>query len=112
MLAENLAQQIKEQEAAAKAIIADAKARAAEIVAIAQTEAERSIKNTRQRCHRQLRESTADAEKEAGERAAVILRDGESDAKALYEREKSSAEGVAAWLVREVISTYGSCRDD
>lgn len=96
----------------AKGIITDAKAKAAEIVANAQTEAERSMKTARQMCHRQLRESVSEAEKEAEAKAAAILQKGQSDAKAFYEQKKSSAEDVADWLVGEVISTYGSFRND
>lgn len=108
LLAENLAKEIREQEDMAKSIITGAKARAAEIAANAQNEAERSMKNIRQQCHRELRESIANAEKEAEVKAAEILQKGQSDAKLFYEQKKDSAENVANWLVREVISTYGS----
>lgn len=111
MLAENLAQEIREQEALAKGIIADAKAEAAKVVASAQTEAEQSIKNTRQQCHRQWRESVANAEKEAEAKALDILQKGQTDAELFYEQKKKSVEEVANWLVREVMATYGSCRD-
>lgn len=111
MLAENLAQEIREQEALAKSIIADAKAEAAKVVASAQTEAEQSIKNTRQQCHRQWRESVANAEKEAETKALDILQKGQTDAELFYEQKKKSVEEVANWLVREVMATYGSCRD-
>lgn len=111
MLAENLAQEIREQEALAKGIIADAKAEAAKVVASAQTEAEQSIKNTRQQCHRQWRESVANAEKEAETKALDILQKGQADAELFYEQKKKSVEEVANWLVREVMATYGSCRD-
>lgn len=112
ILTENLAQEIRNQEDMANSIIADAKAKAAEIAANAQNEAERSMKITRQLCHRQLRESIADVEKEAEVKAAEILQKGQSDAKEFYEQNKNLTGGVADWLVREVISTYGSCRDD
>jgi V/A-type H+-transporting ATPase subunit G/H len=111
LLAENLAQEIREQEALAKGIIADAKAEAAKVVASAQTEAEQSIKNTRQQCHRQWRESVANAEKEAETKALDILQKGQTDAELFYEQKKKSVEEVANWLVREVMATYGSCRD-
>ena len=110
-MAENLAQEIREQEALAKGIIADAKAEAAKVVASAQTEAEQSIKNTRQQCHRQWRESVANAEKEAETKALDILQKGQTDAELFYEQKKKSVEEVANWLVREVMATYGSCRD-
>lgn len=111
-MAENLAQEIRNQEEKAKAEITSAQIKASEIVANAQTETERSMKSVRQLCHRQLRESIANAEKEAEEKAVEILRKGQSDAKAFYEQEKGSVEGVADWLVREVIGTYGSRRND
>ena len=64
-MTENLAQEIREHESMAKAVIADAKAEAAKMIASAQAEAEQSIKDTRQQCHRQWRESVTNAEKEA-----------------------------------------------
>lgn len=110
-MAENLAQRIREEEEAAQKTVVDANAKAAEVIANAQAEAERSLKNARQQCHRQLRESTANADVEAEKRAAEILRRGELDAKAFYEQKKGQAEGVADWLVEEVIRTYGSGQD-
>lgn len=110
-MAENLAQTIREEEAKAQGIIAEAKAKAAEIVASAQTEAEQSAKTTRQQCHRQLREAVANTEKEAEVKAAEILEKGQADAKSFYEAQKGAAEEVASWLVREVVGTYGSCRN-
>lgn len=112
MLAENIAQEIREQEAMAKNTIVDAEAKAAGIIAEAQADSERSMKSVRQLCHRQLRESVSTAEQEAEAKAAEIMQKGQSDAKLFYEQNKSSAEGVADWLVREVIDTYGICRDD
>ena len=73
LLTENLAQEIREHESMAKAVIADAKAEAAKMIASAQAEAEQSIKYTRQQCHRQWRESVTKAEKEAEVKAAEIL---------------------------------------
>lgn len=110
-MAENLAQEIREQEALAKGIVTDAKAEAAKIVAAAQAEAEQSVKSTKQQCHRQWRESVANAEKEAEAKAEGILELGRSKSKSFYENKKKSAEEVADWLVREVTATYGSCRN-
>lgn len=109
MLAENLAQDIREQEALAKSIIADAKEEAAKITAAAQVDAEQSIKSTKQQCHRQWRESLANAEIEADAKAKDILQNGQNAAKLFYENKKKSAEEVANWLVKEVTATYGSC---
>lgn len=111
-MAENLAQEVRNQEEKAQAEITEAQVKAAEMVANAQTEAERSMKSVKQLCHRHLRESIANAEKEAEEKAAEILLKGQSDAKAFYEQGKGSVEGVADWLVREVIGIYGSRRND
>jgi len=111
LLAENLAQEIREQEALAKETIANAKVEAAKIVASAQAGAEQMIKNTRQQCHRQWRESVANAEKEAEAKACDILKTGQVDADLFYEQKKGSVIEVANWLVREVMATYGSCRD-
>jgi V/A-type H+-transporting ATPase subunit G/H len=109
LLTENLAQEIREQESLAKAIIAEAKAEAAKIIASSQADAEQSIKDTRQQCHRQWRESVANAEKEAELKAREILEKGQKDAKDYYENKKDSVAEVADWLVKEVMTTYGSC---
>ena len=108
-MTENLAQEIREQESLAKAVIVAAKAEAAKIVATAQAEAEQLIKDTKQQCHRQWRESVANAEKEAELKAREILEKGQKDAKDYYENKKDSAAEVADWLVKEVMTTYGSC---
>ena len=109
LLTENLAQEIREQESLAKALIAEAKAEAAKMIASAQAKAEQSIKDTRQQCHRQWRESVANAEKEAEVKAAEILKKGWEEAQACYEKKKAAAAEVADWLVKEVMTTYGSC---
>ena len=111
MLAENLAQEIREQEALAKRIIADAKAESAKILTAAQAEAEQSIKSTKQQCHRQWRESVANAEKEAEAKAQDILAKGHNEAELFYQRKRESVSEVANWLVGEVMATYGSCRN-
>lgn len=111
LLAENLAQEIREQENIAKGIIADAKSEASKMVAAAQVDAEQSMKSTKQQCHRQWRESVAAAEKEAEIRGRDILAKGEAESKAFYEGRKKTAEQVADWLVREVTAAYGSCRN-
>ena len=110
-MAENLAQEIRDQETLAKNIVANTKSEAAKMVASAQTDAEQSIKTTKQQCHRQWRESVANAEKEAEIKAKDILVNGENEAKSFYESKKNSVDEVANWLVREVTATYGSCRD-
>ena len=110
-MAENLAQAIREHEAMARKILADAKAEAARKIAAAQAEAEQAIKTAKQQCHRQWRELVANAEKEAEEKAAGILLKGEAEAKKFYESRQKSAEQVADWLVKEVMSAYGCCRD-
>ena len=48
MLAENLAQDIRDQEDLAKGIVTDAKSKASKMVADAQTQAEQSVKETKQ----------------------------------------------------------------
>ena len=96
-MADNLAQEIREQEAMAKSIVSDAKA-----------EAEQSVKSTKQQCHRQWRERVAEAEREAEAKALEITKKGEADAKAFYEGKKKETDEVADWLVREVMASYGS----
>ena len=72
LLTENLAQEIREQESLAKALIAEAKAEAAKMIAPGSGEGGTVDKDTRQQCHRQWRESVANAEKEAEVKAADI----------------------------------------
>ena len=56
-------------------------------------------------------EAKAKADAEAEEKAAEILLKGEAEAKKFYESRQKSAEQVADWLVKEVMSAYGCCRD-
>lgn len=107
-MAENLAQEIRDQEALAKSIVSNAKSEAAKMVAAAQSDAEQSVKSTKQQCHRQWREWVLAAEKDAELRAEEITAKGEADAKAFYEEKKNETQEVANWLVREVMATYGS----
>lgn len=108
-MTENLAHKIREQESLAKSIIAEAKAEASKIIASAQAEAEQSIKDAKQQCHRQWRESVANTEKDAEIKAGEILKKGQKEAQEYYENKKASAPEVADWLVKEVMTTYGSC---
>lgn len=110
-MAENLADEIRNQEALAKKTVTDAKAEAGKVVASANAEAEQLIKSTKQQCHRQWRESVAAAEKEAEGKAEDLLAKGKVQAKEFYEGRKSSVSGVADVLVEEVMATYGSGRD-
>ena len=87
----------------------DCSVRPAKITAAAQAEAEQLIKDTKQQCHRQWRESVANAEKEAEQKAGEILEIGKKEAQECYENSKDSASEVADWLVREVMTNYGSC---
>mgnify|MGYP006924664611 FL=1 len=49
------------------------------------------------------------AEKEAEVKAAEILEKGRTEARECYEKKKAAAAEVADWLVKEVMTTYGSC---
>ena len=110
-MAENLAQEIRDQEALAKSIVSNAKSEAAKMVAAAQADAEQSVKSTKQQCHRQWRERVAAAEQGAEAKARKITANGEAEAKVFYEKKKNETDEVANWLVREVMSAYGSRRD-
>ena len=110
-MAENLAQEIRDQEALAKSIVSNAKSEAAKMVAAAQAAAEQSVKSTKQQCHSQWRERVAAAEQEAEAKARKITANGEAEAKVFYEKKKNETDEVANWLVREVMSAYGSRRD-
>ena len=110
-MAENLAQEIRDQEALAKSIVSNAKSEAAKMVAAAQADAEQSVKSTKQQCHRQWRERVAAVEQEAAAKARKITANGEAEAKVFYEKKKNETDEVANWLVREVMSAYGSRRD-
>lgn len=112
LLAEKLADEIREQEAQAKKIITDARAESANILASAQANAEQAVKDTKQQCHRQWRVDVADAEKNAEVEAEKIMAKGEAEARSYYEENKGSVKEVAKWLVKEVVATYGSCPNE
>lgn len=107
-MAENLAQEIRDQEALAKNIVSDAKAEGAKLVAAARTDAEQSVKSTKQQCHRQWRERVAAAEKEAEVKAQELTAKGEAEAKSFYDGRKKKTGAVAEWLVSEVMAAYGA----
>jgi len=108
LLAENLADKIRDQETQAKKIIADAKVESANLLAFAHANAEESLKSTKQQCHREWRESVSEAEKAAEIEAEKIMAKGEAKALSYYEEKKGSVKEVAKWLVKEVMATYGS----
>ena len=112
LLAENLAEGIREQEAMAKRTIAEANVESANILASAQAEAEQLIKSNKQLCHRQWREKVAETEEKADAEAKNIFAKGEEEAKLYYEEKKDSVEAVAKWLVKEVVASYGSHADE
>ena len=91
-MAENLAQEIRDQEAIAKSIVSNAKAEAAKILAAATADAEQSVKSTKQQCHRQWRERVAAAEKEAEAKAQEITAKGEVILRKKEERNRRSCK--------------------
>ena len=109
---ENLAGEIREQEAMARKIISEANVESANLLAAAQAEAEQLIKTGKQQSHRQWRENVAEAEKEADVEAEKIMTEGDNTAKGYYEERKNKVNEVAKWLVKEVVASYGSCKDE
>ena len=112
LLAENLAEGIREQETMAKKIVAEANDESANILATAQSDAEQLIKANKQQCHRQWREKVTETEKNADAEAKKIFAEGEEEAKLYYDEKKGSVEAVAKWLVKEVVASYGSHADE
>lgn len=108
-MAENMAQEIRELEAKAKELVAQAKSDAAHTVAQARADAEQSVKETKQRCHREWRENVAAAEREAEAHALEITEKGDLEAADFYKSRKKLTEETANWLVKEVKSAYGTC---
>ena len=104
-MAEDIAQEIRNQEAIAKSTVVEAKAEGAKLVAMAEAEAERAIRAARQQCHREWRKRTADAECAADKAAQEKNAIGEREAHEFYDLHSSKTEDVADWLVSEITDT-------
>jgi V/A-type H+-transporting ATPase subunit G/H len=102
-----MADEIREKEADAKEFIASAKRDAAKILASARTAAELSIKEARQKSHRNFREQVKQAEAEAEAKAVETVASGRRAADEFYNGSKNKVAEAADWLVKEVMSTYG-----
>ena len=107
-MAQSMADEIRAKEAEAREIAARAKAEAARIVAAARTNAEQSVKEARQKSHRYFRDQVKAAEAEAETVAVKSLETGRKETEEFYEGNKSKVSGVAEWLIKEVMSTYGN----
>ncbi|MDR1020209.1 MAG: cell envelope biogenesis protein TolA [Synergistaceae bacterium] len=107
-MAESMADEIRMKEAEAKEFIASAKREAAKISASARTAAELSIKETRQKSHRDFREQVRQAEAEAEAKAVEIVEKGRMAADEFYASSKNKVASEADWLVKEVMSGYGN----
>jgi Vacuolar (H+)-ATPase G subunit. len=106
-MAENMADEIRAKEAAAKEIVSNARADGARMLATARTAAEQAVKEAKQRSHRYFRDQVKAAEAEAETAAVATVAAGRKEAEAFYEGNKSKTAKVADWLVKEVMSTYG-----
>ncbi len=106
-MVENLAQNLRDQESAAKEIVAKAKAEAARTVAEARGISEQEVKVARQKTHRRFREEIVAAEKEAEGKATAIVTEGKEKADAHYRAASSQVEDISDWIVKEVMATYG-----
>jgi vacuolar-type H+-ATPase subunit H len=102
-----MADEIRAKEAEAKEFIASAKREAAKILASARTAAELSIKDARQKSHRNFREQVRKAEAEAEAKAVETVAKGQKAADEFYNSSKNKVGAAADWLVKEVMSTYG-----
>jgi vacuolar-type H+-ATPase subunit H len=102
-----MADEIRTKEAAAKEIIVSAKAEGARILASARTSAEQATKEARQKSHRYFRDQVKEAEIEAEAEAVKTVDAGRAEAERFYSSKKPLTVGVADWLVKEVMSTYG-----
>lgn len=107
-MAQNMANEIRIKESAAKTTIAEAKAEAARLVAAARTAAEQAVKDAKQRSHRSFREQVLKAEGEAEAEAVKTVENGRNDAEQYYAGNKSKTAEVIDWLTKEVMSSYGN----
>jgi V/A-type H+-transporting ATPase subunit G/H len=103
-----MADEIRTKEADAREIVARAKTEAARIAAAARTNAEQSVKEARQKSHRYFRDQVKIAESEAETAAVKSIETGRRETEEFYEGNKSRVSGVAEWLIKEVMSTYGN----
>jgi vacuolar-type H+-ATPase subunit H len=103
-----MADEIRSKETDAKGIISATKAEAANLLAFARTSAEQSVKEARQRSHRSFREQVKQAEAEAEALAVDTVESGRGAADEFYSSKKPGIDGIADWLVKEVMSTYGN----
>ena len=107
-MAESMASEIRAKEAEAKEFIASAKLEAAKILATARTSVELSVKEARQKSHRDFREQVRQAEAEAEAKAVEIAERGRTSAAEFYSSSKHKVASAADWLVNEVMSGYGN----
>lgn len=106
-MVQNVADEIRTKEAAARELVLDARKEAAKIAASARTAAEQSVKEARQKSHRFFRERVRAAEVEAEESAVKKVEEGRRAAEAFYDGKKGQVIPVSDWLVKEVMSAYG-----
>lgn len=107
-MAQNMADEIRSKETEAKEIVSATKTEAANLLASARTLAEQSVKEARQKSHRNFRDQVKSAESEAEAIAVESVENGRRDAEEFYGSKKSAVDGIANWLVKEVMSTYGN----
>ena len=99
--------EIKAAEERAAAGVQDAKSAVARRLNQARTDAESTLKETRQSAARQFREKLHRAEEAAEIKAKDILSKREADAKAFYAKHKDKVAGAASWITEEVMGRYG-----
>lgn len=99
--------EIKAAEAKAADAVQAAKAAAARKLNSAQTDAENTLKETRQSAARQYRDKIHRAEEAAELKAKSILSKREADAQAFYAKHKEKVAGAASWITEEVMGKYG-----
>ena len=107
-MAQNMADEIRSKETEAHAIVNEAKAEAARIVATARTSAEQTVKEAKQQSHRYFRDQVKAAEADAEVEAQKTLESGRRETEEFYASNKSRTANVVEWLTKEVMSTYGN----
>ena len=73
----------------------------------AKNEAERKIKESKQKAFRQFRDRIASVEKEAEAKAEKSVEAGRKNAESLSKEYEKKVQGTAKWISEEVISRYG-----
>lgn len=105
-MAENLVDEIKATEVKAATIVRDTRADAAQRQNEAVSNSENRIKEARQMAAREFRSKVAAVEKEAEAKAVELVKKGEAEAKAFFDKHMGKVSEAANAIAEEVMVRY------